>query len=979
MFVPIDRLEPITIGKASAFELLTQLKFGRKGDLARVLTFHKINSKLANVFYAMQTSRTDFYAYQFKPVYKFIESANGRILIADEVGLGKTIEAGLIWQEVRARSDARTLLVVCPSMLREKWKAELRNRFGVQAQVYDGAGFLSILKDFEEDGRSYQCAAICSMQGLRRETVTGAIDDFAKAGLEFDLVIVDEAHYMRNVKTQTHQLGKSLSIVADNMLLLTATPLQLKVEELFRLLSLLDPDEYDNQYLFENRLEANEPVVMAQNALRRIPADLDAAREHLHRAQRSRWFSGNPLMNLAIERVKNVRSGAHSDLVEASRVVENLNLMNSSISRTRKREVQEWKVIRKARVLRLRYSEHEMNFYLAVTDAVRRQISQSGNAGFEAFVLMMPQRQVASCIPAMVEYYRNRDGDEETLYELGWSELEGDSPISERKLNSEIDTLVREWVLDYPDTKYTALVQELHDLFIREPDTKIIIFSYFKKAISYLFRRLAADGLAAYVIQGDVPMEERLQILDAFRDRADIRILISSEVGSEGLDLQFCRVIINYDLPWNPMRVEQRIGRLDRLGQRAESISIINIAAVGTIEERILERLYERIGIFERSIGDLEPILGDMIHRLERDLLSKRLSSEQERERIEQTAIALEAKRRDEAELEDQGQLFFGNSDFVTEQIQNARKTGRWITPAEIKTYIEDFFKHRYVGTRLNWDQPEHSLVTIELSNQARNELAFFCRSGDDATTALTIATTATIAAYSSDGANHHTKAEFLTHFHPLVRWITKSYSDQVSPDPFFPSVAVQLRSSKVLPGTYVFAVERWRFSAIQDEPRIAYAMVGLRKEKTVDPLIAEEVIQEILSEGEDWPHAERTADVDLIPEAVARCESLLTTYRDEAFQTFERKMEGIYQRKKAHREGYLARRQELIQKSIERLENRLIWEDNAQTPASIRGQQTKLEKLTAKVDLELSELDKKSRAIFEFTDVLAGICRIKK
>ena len=202
-FVDITRIEPLESRRPTVTDLLIAKRFGTKGDLARILTFQKISLRLSNVFYAMQSTRTDFYAYQFKPVYKFIESANGRILIADEVGLGKTIEAGLIWQEVRARSDARTLLVVCPSMLTEKWKEELRSRFEVQAQIFDGKGIRSLLTDFAKEGNSFQCAAVCSMQGLRNRSTREAFEEFANRGLHFDLVIVGEAHYMRNVRTQT--------------------------------------------------------------------------------------------------------------------------------------------------------------------------------------------------------------------------------------------------------------------------------------------------------------------------------------------------------------------------------------------------------------------------------------------------------------------------------------------------------------------------------------------------------------------------------------------------------------------------------------------------------------------------------------------------------------------------------------------------------------------------------------------------------
>jgi len=697
-------------------------------------------------------------------------------------------------------------------MLREKWKAELRTRFDVPAQIYNTDGFLSVLRDYEREGRGYQCAAVCSMQGLRSTNVQNAVEGFTESELQFDLIVIDEAHYMRNVDTKTHRLGKALSTIADNFLLLTATPLQLRREDLYRLLNVLDPDEYDNHALFESRTEANEPVVLAQNALRRIPADVPTAKKCIAAMAGSTWFSANPLLDLAKKKVNELDPRNVVDLIETTRLLENLNLLGSSISRTRKREVQEWKVIRKAKVLRLKYNDQEMAFYNGVTDAVRKQISSSGNAGFEAFTLMMPQRQMASCIPAMVDHYRglleNTDETEEnTNYELGWTRSEGDEIGPKKgKMNPDVEELISNWFTDRTDSKYDALFKEIRALFQDEPSTKMIIFSYFKKTLSYLYGRLSSDGYPAFVIHGDIPMEERLEILDQFREYTDHRILLSSEVGSEGLDLQFCRVIINYDLPWNPMKVEQRIGRLDRLGQPSPSISIINVAAINTIEDRILERLYSRIGIFERSIGDLEPILGDMIHQLEFDLLSKRLTPEQEELRIEQTRLALEQKRKLEADLEDQSQFFFGNSDFVLERIRDARKTGRWITPAEIRSYVTDFFQKRYSGTQIQWDSPQAGFVAVDLVNGAKNDLALFCRQSEEAFTGLTV-NPDVVLAYTSEAANQQPRTEFLTHFHPLIRWITRTYLEQTEPDPFFPSVATQIRSEFVPAGDYVFCI----------------------------------------------------------------------------------------------------------------------------------------------------------------------------
>jgi hypothetical protein len=456
--------------------------------------------------------------------------------------------------------------------------------------------------------------------------------------------------------------------------------------------------------------------------------------------------------------------------------------------------------------------------------------------------------------------------------------------------------------------------------------------------------------------------------------------LLSSEVGSEGLDLQFCRVIINYDLPWNPMRVEQRIGRLDRLGQQSPSISIINIAALNTIEDRILERLYSRIGVFERSIGDLEPILGDMIHQLEFDLLSRRLTPQQEEDRIEQTRLALEQKRTLEADLEDRSQLFFGNSDFVLERIRDARKTGRWITPVEVRSYVTDFFQKRYSGTQIRWDSPNDGFVTIDLANSARTDLAFHCRQSEEAFTSLTNNFAATVLAYKSDAASGQPRVEFLTHFHPIIRWITNLYSQQTDPDPFFPSVAAQVRTDLVPAGDYTFCVEKWRFSAIQEEPQIAYAVVRIGNEDIVDRLVAEQLVQEILDKGETWAHADQILNTEEISHTLSRCEHVLAGYRESAFEAFEKRMIAIYQRKKAHRENYLARREQAIRSAIEKLESRRVWEDSPKTRASaqIRGQQTKLSNLKLRIEQELQQLEKNSRARSEFDEVVGGVCRIR-
>lgn len=980
-FVDIQDLEPVSV-QESIGDLLLDRRFGKKGDLARILTYYKVSSRLANVFYAMQTSRTDFYAYQFKPVYKFIESANGRILIADEVGLGKTIEAGLIWQELKARTDATKLLIICPSMLRPKWKQELRQRFYVQAEIYDSRGFLSLLEDFEREQARFRCAAVCSIEGLRSARVRDALEEFSKSGLRFDLVVIDEAHHLRNVESNTHRFGQILSEVVENMIMLTATPVHLKNEDLYRLLNVLDKDEYSQFTLFEDRLKANEPVVAAQNILRKTPIDLRAARGLIQALPRSLWFRENPLTPIIVAKIRSLQPDNHTEIVEASRLLENLNLLGTTISRTRKREVQEWRVIREASVLDLEFSSEEMAFYHKITEIVRRRLSAFGKQAFEAFSLMMPQRQMASCIPAMIEHYQkvlSEEGAEELLEEdIGLGR--GDTPIKARKLDPEIATVVSNWRSTLPDSKFDALIVELKRLFKVESELKVVVFSYFKKTIEYLGRRLTSEGLGPAVIHGGIDMQSRQPIIEAFRNDPNSRVLISSEVGAEGIDLQFCRVIVNYDLPWNPMKVEQRIGRVDRLGQKSKKVTIVNIAARGTIEERILKRLYNRIGIFERSIGDLEPILGEMIQRLTFDLLSRKLSPQQEAERIGQTQKALEEKRRLEADLEDRSSLFFGSSDFILSQIRQARKTGRWVTPAELRGYVSDFFQCRHRETKILWDSPEKGFVSIRLASQGRIELSRFCSRRRRERTMLESGST--ILGYEGDVMRDRTdRLEFLSHFHPLVQWITEQYKQESSP--FYPVSAVEVQTKLVKPGDYVFFIELWRFLGSQDEVQIAYSLARLGSSEAEKSVTSEMLVQELIGESADWRYAD-SVHREILERALFLCEEDIQRQREIAYEIFEAKTTGSAQRRIAHLENHLIRKELVFENTIRNHQKQLRydgWEKKRMQliESRIKGEETKRENFREKIRDEIAELHRRSICRLEFSEVAAGLCRVKR
>ena len=976
-YVPREDLELIEDIPVGIEELLFANKFGTIGDLARVLIYHKIGSNLSNVFYAMQSSRTDFHAYQFKPVYKFIESLDNRILIADEVGLGKTIEAGLIWLEAQARSKAKRLLIVCPSMLREKWKAELRYRFNTRAEIYNAKGFCELLEEFASEGESFQCAAICSLQTIRQDSVITALSGLENTPGRFDLVIVDEAHHMRNRSTKSHGAGRMLSDLTDALVLLTATPIHLGNQDLFQLLSLLDPEQFEQRWQFDQIVQDNEPVVQAQNLLRFYPPRIEEAREQIEGLINNPTFKNDTNVSKVLNKLAALSAKDHKQMVETGLLLEKLNLLSTHISRTRKREVVEWRVIRNSHSLLVNFNEAEAAFYEGVTQCVQDRVERQIGNKVAAFALMMPQRQMASCIPAMVEHYRSSasetmEVDPELIEDLG-IELGEDLALPETTFWPELAEIVAEWDPNTPDSKFDVLRDALNVRFEREPEAKVIIFSYFKKTLAYLARRLSEAGFGLVMIHGDVPMAERLDLIENFKSNHTMRILLSSEVGAEGIDLQFCRVMFNYDLPWNPMKVEQRIGRIDRLGQKADTISIVNFSVAGTIEEKILNRLYHRIGIFERSLGDLEPILGEKAQQLEFDLLSRRLTPQQQDQRIELTLLAAENERQLEEQLAEQSTVILGSADYILEQIGVAREVGRRITSDDLRRFIEDYFEQsEYYGASVKWDAPAKGSVTLKLPSQAQTDLHWFCQSQIPRLSTILCSYNgdSAILTYDSELAQESPSRELLTHFHPLVRWVKSKYDE--NPELLFPVAAVELGTDLLRPGDYLIVIHLWNFDGVKNSKRIEYEIVPINSSEKIERLDAEKLISEILERGRTWEHSGYAIERNELVTAWNRCNELIHGRMEESFAEFSDDNDNLLDRRRRHLEAFSNRKEASILQAIE-----TMTQKNA-TENQLRGFRTILDNRRRQTAEEYRKLESRSQVSNGFKEVAAFVCRIR-
>ena len=315
--------------------------------------------------------------------------------------------------------------------------------------------------------------------------------------------------------------------------------------------------------------------------------------------------------------------------------------------------------------------------------------------------------------------------------ELEWAETDDTAFVSSGdavdSIRSQIETILEKArSLDPFDPKLEALrkiIRDKQDL----PNNKIMLFSSFRHTLAYLDEQLRADGIRVGMIHGGTPDEERVALRGRFekpREDSDcLDVLLFSEVGCEGLDYQFCDCIVNYDLPWNPMRVEQRIGRIDRNGQQSESVAIVNLITPGTVDADIYERCLLRIGVFENALGGSEEILGDISREIRNIAENFSLSEEERRSRLQQLADN-EIRLVQEQEKLEQGQLeLFGIQlprDQMKQEIEEA--TSYWLSPSSLHRMVTLYLQNT-CGKEQAYILGDRPLKTLRLSQHARNSL----------------------------------------------------------------------------------------------------------------------------------------------------------------------------------------------------------------------------------------------------------------
>lgn len=874
--------------------------FGRADDLRGLITNSRLSGKLANLIYSLNTTNTDFYAYQFKPVLQFLDSPSNGILIADEVGLGKTIEAGLIWTELRAREDARRLLIICPAMLREKWRDELSKRFGVKAQIVDAGELLDGLNIALKRPLD-EFAYISSFQGLRPprgwdkdedepgdpppDTKTAQLARFLKSSDQvdslFDLVIVDEAHYLRNAKTQAHKLVRLLRQNTQNMVMLSATPIQLHNRDLFNLVNILDEEAFQHEATFDWTLRANAPIIKLRDQIRHSVITQEDFKEALdnslwtglyQRSEQYKYLLKNPPDD---ETLASPRGRA-----EISDQLDRINPLGKIITRTLKVDVQEHRVVREPRVIKAQMTSAERDFYEQVTFSVRDYCAERDTA--EGFLLTIPQRQMSSCMAAACQGWQQykpdiqEDGLEEMIYELD-SEIDFDLGSGKKgALLRQLHAISLEFgnhrVLRRNDSKYRILRSSLRDYWTQYPGRKVVLFSFYKGTLYYLQERLREDSIDAVVLHGGMNKQKKIE---DFRSVDGPDILLSSEVAAEGVDLQFSSLLINFDLPWNPAKIEQRIGRIDRIGQQAPRILIWNLVYEDTIDDRIYERLFERLNIFQRALGNMEAILGEQIRTLSMYLLSHQLTPEQEQSSIEKSKVAIETRIRQEQHLEKEASNLIAHGDFIQNKVRAANELGRYIRGEDLNAYVHDFFLKNYPGTQLLANPGDSSIYTLNFSVDAKIAFEDFVREQHLYSKTALLSTQAPQILFDNKFRHAKPNIETINQDHPLVRFVSAQLKKLGGDTGYFQVSSVQC-SADLLPnfqrGVYVYLVMRWSFSGNREIEHLEYISVFLNTGEKLDSAESEKLVSTASLAGQDWIGAKGELDTERVAQLQEDC-----------------------------------------------------------------------------------------------------------
>lgn len=511
--------------------------------------------------------------HQMHVLNRALSTNNVRYILADEVGLGKTIEAGMIIKELKTRGLIKRILIVCPTGLVTQWGLEMQEKFGEKFHLILPEEYETIRRITDEDDIYGQFDQIISPMDSIKPLEKRAgwsqerVDEYNQERIYsiinsgWDLIIIDEAHRVAGSTGEVarHKLGRMLADASPYLLLLTATPHNGKTEPFLRLIRLVDKKAFPSVQAVVKHQVA--PYIIRTEKRETI----DGSGQKLFKKRNTR----------VVELIWDERHSKQRELYE---------LVSRYVSTT---------------------------YNLAMRNRGERM--------WVVFLLIMMQRMVTSSTPAIrtslerrVSVLKEEAFQVDTMTESEYAEANLEDNLDVALASTSLDTqaeiesletiiaLAKQAEYQYLDVKVEPLLAILNELFFKDRNRKVIIFTEFVATQDYLRRLLGDRGYSVSILNGSMNIEERNRVLSQFKEETEL--LISTDAGGEGLNLQFSDCVINYDLPWNPMKIEQRIGRVDRIGQQRD-VEVFNFVLEDTIENRVKNVLEEKLSVILQEIG----------------------------------------------------------------------------------------------------------------------------------------------------------------------------------------------------------------------------------------------------------------------------------------------------------------------------------------------------------------------------------------
>ena len=585
--IPLEEFQKISILQADALF---------KEEPAKVfLALETMRYRFASIYdplLAMNTSKVDPLPHQIEAVYGYVlRLPRIRFLIADDPGAGKTIMAGLIIKELKLRNLVKKILIVSPGHLKDQWRRELADRFEEKFIPVDR----ELLDAFyAENIWNRENQIITSIDFAKREEVLPSI-----SAVHFDLIIVDEAHKMsayrygdKLERTERYRLGEALSRISDHLLFLTATPHKGDPENFRLFLDLLEPGFFaTNEMLQESINNKDNPLF-----IRRVKEDL-------------KDFEGKPLF--LPRQVKTIPFNLGTSSPKEKELYNDLSKYvntqyNLALTKDKKRNVAFALVILQRR-------------FASSTYALLRSLERRKKRLEDLLKGVQERGKVTNAGPDY-EAVENLSEEERWKEEEIWETLS----VAENREDLEKEIELIDGLIDQAriiiqgeeEIKLKELKKSLVELSRKYPDPKdqkILIFTESRDTMEYLEKKVTNWGYSTTTIHGGMRLEDRIKAESVFKNETDL--LVATEAAGEGINLQFCHLMINYDIPWNPNRLEQRMGRIHRYGQQKE-VYVSNLVAEDTREGKVLNRLFEKLDEIRAAMGSdkVFDVLGEVLY-----------------------------------------------------------------------------------------------------------------------------------------------------------------------------------------------------------------------------------------------------------------------------------------------------------------------------------------------------------------------------